>query len=213
MVIQRGNPSFLQRFSDFLSIVTISICFILKVPQIITILKVKSAKGINIVGLLMELASYTIMMSYNYRNGYAILTYLEYPIILVQELILILCVLHYKNMLNSAGVIGAVIYFSIAASFLSGIAPLGLLAFLVPLCTPIGASSKVVQLAEILKTKNAESVSVLTWFISAFTNFTRVFTISMESMDLTLLLNFSVNTILSSSVMLAAYVYRHPKKD
>ncbi|XP_057663554.1 solute carrier family 66 member 3 [Diorhabda carinulata] len=207
------DNSYLQVFSNFLSIITISICFILKIPQILTVLKVKSAKGISIMGLLMELTSYTIMMSYNFRSGYALLNYLEYPIILFQEIILIICVLHYKQIINLTSIIGSIIYLFIAAALLLGIVPLGLLSFLVPLCTPIGASSKVVQLYEILKTKNSESVSVVTWFISAFTNFTRVFTICIESMDLTLLLNFTINTFLSSSVMLAAYWYKHHKQE
>lgn len=114
------------------------------------------------------------MMSYNFRNGYAILSYLEYPIILVQELILIYLVLKYQGLLTSTYVwLGSGAYFAILAAFLVGVAPSGLLAFLVPLCTPIGASSKVVQLAELLRTKNSQSVSILTWFISAFTNFSK----------------------------------------
>lgn len=52
----RSNIGLLQHFSNLLSVITIAICFILKIPQIITILKVKSAKGINTVGLLMELS-------------------------------------------------------------------------------------------------------------------------------------------------------------
>lgn len=35
----------------------------------------------------------------------------------------------------------------------------------------------------------------------------------MESADLTLLLNFVINTILSSSVMAAAYFYKHSKPE
>lgn len=213
MPISSNETQYIELFANCLSIITVSICFILKIPQILTILKVKNARGINIVALLMELTSYTIMMSYNYRSGYAILSYLEYPIILVQELILIICVLYYKQMLNLASLIGSVFYLIMLASFLTGLVPIGLLVFLVPLCTPIGASSKVVQLYEILRTKNSDSVSVLTWFISAFTNFTRVFTICVESMDLTLLLNFCINTFLSSSVMVAAYWYKHPKRS
>ncbi|CAH1963948.1 unnamed protein product [Acanthoscelides obtectus] len=209
----RHEVSILQHISNFLSVITIIICFVLKIPQILTILRVKSTKGINTIALMMELTSYTIMMSYNYRNGYAILSYLEYPIILIQEIILICIVLYYKDLLNMTSLIISMLYVTTLVSFLSGITPLGLLAFLVPLCTPIGASSKVVQLVEILKTKNSESVSVWTWFISAFTNFTRVFTICVDSMDLTLLLNFSVNTVLSSLVMIAAYHYKHPKGD
>lgn len=71
------------------------------------------------------------MFSYNVRNGYALLTYLEYPIILVQELILILCVLHYKQLLGAGSLIGSGIYFSIAGGFLFGILPREFLTFLV----------------------------------------------------------------------------------
>lgn len=132
------------------------------------------------------------MMSYNFRSGYAILSYLEYPIILIQELILIFLVLKYKELLNIYTLFVSGFYFLVTAGFLMGMVPIGLLAFLVvsnqlmhtlstymfilwlqPLCTPIGASSKVVQLIEILRTKNAQSISLLTWFISAFTNFSK----------------------------------------
>lgn len=41
------------------------------------------------------------------------------------------------------------------------------------MCTPISASSKIVQLLTILRARNAESVSPLTWFISAFTNLSK----------------------------------------
>lgn len=39
-----------------------------------------------------------------------------------------------------------------------------------PFCTPIGATSKVLQLLAILRTKDASSVSRTTWALSAFTN-------------------------------------------
>lgn len=71
------------------------------------------------------------MMSYNYRNGYALLSYLEYPIILVQEIILIYFVVHYKGVLNAKSFAGAFLYFAILAGFLMGTFPRELLAFLV----------------------------------------------------------------------------------
>lgn len=208
MVVLREEFSYLQALSDFLSLITIGSCLILKVPQISTLLRVKNANGINLVGLLMELASYTIMFSYNYRNGYALLSYMEYPIILAQELVLVYLVIYYKGLIGWHSFIMAGLYFFMAGGFLLGFLPREALMFLVPLCTPIGASSKVVQLFEILRSKNAESVSVLTWFISAFTNLTRIFTIYMDSADAALLLNFSVNVCLSSSIMFAAYFYK-----
>lgn len=39
-----------------------------------------------------------------------------------------------------------------------------------PLTTPVGATSKVMQLVAILKSKDSQSVSLITWALSAFTN-------------------------------------------
>lgn len=71
------------------------------------------------------------MFSYNFRSGYALLTYLEYPIILIQEFILILSVLYYKGIFGAPTFVGAFIYISMAFGFLSGIVSKDILMFLV----------------------------------------------------------------------------------
>lgn len=198
----------LQQLADFLSLVTIGMCFILKIPQILNLLSAKSADQISIVGLLLELTSYTVMTSYNYTNGYSVLSYLEYPIILLQEYILIFLVLKYLNKINTFSMLFTGFYFVTSASFALQIIPKIVLTFLAPMCTPISVSSKIVQLLAILRAKNADTVSPITWFISAFTNLTRVFTIWMDSADTLLLGNFIVSTLLSSSIMCSAIYYR-----
>lgn len=45
----------LEAISDFLSVITIATCFIQKIPQVINIVRVKNARGINLTGLIMEL--------------------------------------------------------------------------------------------------------------------------------------------------------------
>lgn len=204
----------LQQFADFLSLITIGMCFVLKIPQILKLVSVKSADEMSMLGLFLELTSYTVMTSYNYTNGYSLLSYLEYPIILVQEYVLIFLVLKYLSKINTWSLLGAIIYFALSSCLLLGIAPKILLTLLAPMCTPISASSKIVQLLAILRAKNAESVSPLTWFISTFTNLTRVFTIWMDSADILLLGNFIISVLLSSSIMFSALYYRsRPKSD
>lgn len=198
----------LQQFADLLSLITIGMCFVLKIPQILKLISVKSADEMSMLGLFLELTSYTVMTSYNYTNGYAVLSYLEYPIILVQEYILIFLVLKYLNKINTWTFGCAIIYFTLSSCLLLEFVPKVVLTLLAPMCTPISASSKVVQLLAILRAKNAESVSPLTWFISAFTNLTRVFTIWMDSADALLLGNFIISVVLSSSVMFSALYYR-----
>lgn len=199
---------YLKQFADFLSVFTIVMCFILKIPQIFNLISLKSAKQISILGLLLELTSYTVMASYNYVNNYSLLLYLEYPIILVQDYILMSLVLIYSNKINLWSFLIAVIYIAISSCFLLEIIPKAILTLLTPMCTPISASSKIMQLLTILKARSADTVSPLTWFISALTNFTRVFTIWMDSADLLLLGNFIISLILSSSIMFTALFYR-----
>lgn len=71
------------------------------------------------------------MFSYNFRNGYALLSYMEYPIILIQELILIYLVLYYKALLGTNGLMGCGMYFAIAGGLLMGFFPREFLIFLV----------------------------------------------------------------------------------
>ncbi|XP_046668885.1 solute carrier family 66 member 3 isoform X1 [Homalodisca vitripennis] len=154
--------SILQLFSDFLSIITISSCLVLKVPQILSIYRLKSASGINIYGLLMELGSYTTTTCYNYVNGYALLSYMEYPIIIVQEYALIFLVLKYKHLFNTRTYVLITVYFVISLGFVSKVIPSPVLMYIIPLCTPVSLSSKAIQLCEILRTRNADSVSITT---------------------------------------------------
>lgn len=177
-------------------------------------MSIKSAAQMSILSLLLELTSYTVMTSYNYTNGYSILSYMEYPIILAQEYILIFLVLKYTNRINIWSIIVSVAYFILATCFIVQVVPKVVLTILAPMCTPISASSKVIQLLAIIRAKNADSVSPTTWFISAFTNLTRVFTIWMDSADILLLGNFIISVILSSSVMFSAIYFRwQPRKQ
>lgn len=198
----------LQQFADLLSLITIGMCFVLKIPQILKLVSVKSADELSMLGLFLELTSYTVMTGYNYTNGYSLLSYLEYPIILAQEYILIFFVLKYLKKINMWSFLGAIVYFVLSSCLLLEIIPKIVLTLLAPMCTPISASSKIVQLLAILRAKNAESVSPLTWFISAFTNLTRVFTIWMDSADMLLLGNFVISVLLSFSIMFSALYYR-----
>ncbi|XP_035793002.1 solute carrier family 66 member 3-like [Anopheles albimanus] len=204
---------FLYVLADLLSIVTIASCLISKVPQIQTVRSLQSATGLSVNGLLMELASYTVTMLYNFTNGYAFLSYLEYPILLVQEYVLVYFVLKYSSMLGQRAYLWAGLYGILFFGFATGLIPSSVLMMLVPFTTPVGATSKVMQLIAILRSKDSASVSLITWAISAFTNSTRIYTIMLDSGDRMLLANFGVSTILSSSVLLAAWYYKKPKKE
>ncbi|XP_039964727.1 solute carrier family 66 member 3 [Bactrocera neohumeralis] len=199
--------------ADLLSLITVSSCLVIKVPQINTIRANKSSEGISVLGLCLELFSYTVMLSYNYSRGYDFLSYMEYPILLLQEYVLIYYTFFYQNLLGVRTQIVAVLYVVVATLIYFKLFPLLILTFLVPFCTPIGAISKVLQLIAILRTKDASSVSRTTWALSAFTNLTRIYTVYVQSSDMMLLINFFISTFLSSSVFVAACIYKEKTKN
>ncbi|XP_011495347.1 PREDICTED: PQ-loop repeat-containing protein 3 [Ceratosolen solmsi marchali] len=194
--------------ADGLSIATIGMCFVLKFPQIFKLLKNRSTTGISFKSLVLELISYSITTCYNYTNDYSLLSYLEYPIILLQEYILIYLVLNYMNLMNLQLLVASSAYFAIFIGLLTECLPKTILTFVMPMCTPISASSKVIQLMTIIRAKKADSVSPTTWAISTLSNLTRIFTIWMDSADMLLLGNFIISTALSASIMLAALYYK-----
>ncbi|XP_065360384.1 solute carrier family 66 member 3 [Calliphora vicina] len=210
-VVEYMDRGIVLIIADILSLITVSSCLFIKIPQINTIRQNKSSQGISVFGLCLELFSYTVMMSYNYTNGYDFLSYMEYPILLMQEYVLIYFVFKYQNLLGVKTQIVSVFYVIIATLIYMKLFPVIILQFLVPFCTPIGATSKVLQLVAILRSKDASSVSRTTWALSAFTNFTRIYTVYVQSHDLMLLSNFMISTFLSSSVFVAACVYKTKK--
>lgn len=75
----------------------------------------------------------------------------------------------------------------------------------------MSATSKILQFMEIIRSKDSSSISEITWFISAFTNATRIYTIMLDSADPMLLTNFIVSTALSSAVLYAVVYYKKSK--
>lgn len=148
--------------SDILSLITVVLCMVQKVPQIRDLFMYKSAKGpfkyqieafrvirwvsfqlnqknsvyfflagISTTSLLLELFSYTTMTLYNYTYQYAMLSYLEYPILIVQEYILVALVFKYKRMYNQNNMAGIAAYFVIVLLFAYQICPRFLLSMAV----------------------------------------------------------------------------------
>ncbi|KAH8379172.1 hypothetical protein KR009_003395, partial [Drosophila setifemur] len=198
--------------ADLLSLITVSSCLVIKVPQINTIRENESSKGISVLGLCLELFSYTVMLSYNYSSGYDFLSYMEYPVLLLQEYALIYYAFKYQDLLGMKTQVVAILYSIVVTLVYLKLFPIIILKFLVPFCTPIGATSKVLQLLAILRSKDASSVSRTTWALSAFTNMTRIYTVFFQSHDWMLLSNFLISTFLSASVFAAACFYKKKAK-
>lgn len=70
-------------------------------------------------------------MCYNYVNEYALLSYMEYPIIILQEYILIYMVLKYKDLFNTRTYLWTCLYFAATLGFILGVIPKYVLMYII----------------------------------------------------------------------------------
>ncbi|XP_076064723.1 solute carrier family 66 member 3 [Oratosquilla oratoria] len=187
---------------------TIALSGFMKVPQILAIAKAKSPGKISLTSLMLELTSYCITLSYNIYSGYPLGTYFEYPLMVLQDVVMLFLVLGFLNYLSAGLMIPCAAFVAFMMSIVYGTLSHALILTLVTLCTPISASSKVVQLMSIIAAKDSTGIAITSWLISAYTCLTRIFTIYMESADVALLMNFTVSFLLNCAIITASLIYK-----
>ncbi|XP_029451761.1 PQ-loop repeat-containing protein 3-like [Rhinatrema bivittatum] len=173
---------------------TLLVCMLMKFPQIITVMAAKSVQGVSLISILLELTGFLVFLRYQMYYGYPLETYLEYPILIAQDCILLLFVFYYTGGVNQ--VLPYIIVF-IAGWHIIGLQS-RILDLAMNLCTFISASSKLVQLQSLWQTKTAGQVSALTWGLAAFT--------------CAILVRFIVMLVLNVWVTMTVLLYRKSDK-
>ncbi|NXC09576.1 PQLC3 protein, partial [Orthonyx spaldingii] len=193
---------------DLVHLTTWAVCAVIKLPQLVAVLKAGSAWGLSAGSLLLELAGYLVCLRYHIYHGYPLESYLEYPLIIAQDVILLFCIMYFNGKVKRA--------FFYAAIFWVGWYMLTLQKWIIDLamnlCTFISAASKLVQLQHLWQTKDAGQMSALTWSMSVYTCTTRVITTVMTTNDLVVLIRFIVMLILNIWVTATILHYRKTKK-
>ncbi|XP_009330779.1 PREDICTED: PQ-loop repeat-containing protein 3 [Pygoscelis adeliae] len=154
------------------------------------------------------LFSFLVFLRYQIYYGYPLQTYLEYPIIIAQDVILLLFILRFNGNMKRA------LFY--AVTFWGGWYMLTLRKWIIDLamnlCTLISAASKLAQLRCLWQTKDSGQVSALTWSMSAYTCATRIVTTVMTTNDLAVLIRFITMLILNIWVTATILHYRKTKK-
>ncbi|XP_060042544.1 solute carrier family 66 member 3 isoform X3 [Erinaceus europaeus] len=138
----------------------------LKLPQVVAVLRARSVRGLSLPGLLLELAGFLVCLRYQSYYEYPPLTYLEYPVLIAQDVVLLLCVFHFNGNVKRAA--PYVICF-VAAWFLLTLHK-WIIDLAMNLCTVLSAASKFAQLQLLWATGDSGSVSALTWGLAACTS-------------------------------------------
>uniref|UniRef100_A0A673UPF0 Solute carrier family 66 member 3 n=1 Tax=Suricata suricatta TaxID=37032 RepID=A0A673UPF0_SURSU len=152
-----------------------------------------------------SLPSFLVFLRYQCYYEYPLLTFLEYPILIAQDALLLLCVFHFNG--NVKGAAPYMALFVVSWFVL----PLQkwIMDLAMNLSTFISAASKFAQLQYLWRSRDSGAVSALTWSLAAYTCATRIITTLMTTSDLTILMRFLI--MLALNVWVTATVLRYRK--
>ncbi|WAQ84461.1 hypothetical protein PtA15_5A31 [Puccinia triticina] len=197
--------------SKFLSLAIVFGSGIVKVPQIIKILQSKSARGLSLVGFLLDSLGLVIIVCYNYRHDFPISTYGESFLLLIQNTIIVTLII-LSSRYPKAGLLSFVAISTPALLLAITLVPnspvpASLLQGLLTLSIPLALSSKIPQIMINFEKKSTGQLSSFLIFSSFLGCLARLFTTLTETGDPTLLVNFSCGSILNGILALQLISY------
>ncbi|RMZ77119.1 hypothetical protein DV737_g4539, partial [Chaetothyriales sp. CBS 132003] len=200
--------------SKALGIAIITASSIVKVPQIIKLVRSQSAEGLSFSSYALETASFLITLAYNARQGNPFSTYGEVGLILTQDILISVLILVYSRKLPLAGAFLAAVGSALYA--LLGTDTLVTAAQMTQLQAGAGVlaiASKVPQILTIYQQGGTGQLSAFAVFNYLVGSLSRIFTTLQEVDDKLILYGyvagFVLNAILAAQVL---YYWNSPAK-
>uniref|UniRef100_A0A8D2NG17 PQ-loop repeat-containing protein 3 n=1 Tax=Zonotrichia albicollis TaxID=44394 RepID=A0A8D2NG17_ZONAL len=138
---------------DLVHLTTWAVCAVIKLPQLVAVLRAGSAWGLSVSSLLLELAGLLVFLRYHIYYGYPLETYLEFPVVIAQGNFCKAC-------------------FGNGMGYWVGWYMITLQKWIIDLamnlCTLVSAASRLVQLQHLWETKDARQANALTWGMSVY---------------------------------------------
>ncbi|KAK7743572.1 hypothetical protein SLS53_004107 [Cytospora paraplurivora] len=197
--------------SKALGIGIVAASSIVKVPQIVNLVRSKSASGVSLLSYLLETSSYLISLAYNVRSGFPFSTYGETALILGQNVVITALVLNYSGRAGVAALFVAALAGALGALFTEGVVDRGLLSYLQAGAGTLGIASKVPQILAIWQQGSTGQLSAFTVFNYLLGSLARVFTTLQEVDDKVILYSFVAGFALNLVLALQMLWYWKPK--
>ncbi|KAL4749804.1 hypothetical protein BDW72DRAFT_177399 [Aspergillus terricola var. indicus] len=187
---------------------------IVKVPQILKLIRSGSSAGVSFVSYALETASLLITLSYGVRNQFPFSTYGESAFIAAQDVLVGVLVLTYAGRSAAAAAFVAVVAASIYSLLVdTSIVDAQTMAYLQAGAGALGVASKVPQILTIWQEGGTGQLSAFAVFNYLAGSLSRIFTTLQEVDDKLILYGFlagfSLNLILAAQML---YYWKSPTK-
>ncbi|KAJ8964189.1 hypothetical protein NQ314_005070 [Rhamnusium bicolor] len=199
------SPCFSATLSKCLGLGIILGSLMVKVPQIVKILKNKSSEGINMLSVTLDLTAITIYMSYSLVKQFPFSSWGDTAFLAVQTVIVAVSVLVFQDAVMKA-VAYLAVYLTVCYIMISGITPLNILWTLQTCNIPIVVTGKLIQAWTNFKNGHTGQLSAITMFMLFFGSAARIFTSIQETGDTVVILTNVAGTV-SNSILVFQILY------
>ncbi|XP_017788726.1 PREDICTED: mannose-P-dolichol utilization defect 1 protein homolog [Habropoda laboriosa] len=178
---------------------------LVKVPQIVKILKSKSAEGINVLSVLLDLFAITAMVSYSFISGFPFSSWGDGVFLGIQTLAIAVLVMHFSgNTVQATAFLGA--YLAVVFAATSGLTSVKILWACQAMNIPIVLTSKLIQAYTNYTNGSTGQLSAATGFMLFFGSLARIFTSIQETGDMTMIIMYICSTA-ANAVIAAQILY------
>jgi len=195
-----------------LSVACIVLTGFSKIPQIIELARADSIGGFSESSLHLMLISNCLQTGFYISESYPLLIYLEYPLLIAQELVLLF--LAGKLSSSTRGAVQFILGYLLITTLVSvGLLPKALVLLILSLNIPLGLSSKVAQVTDIVKADSSEGVSSLPFLINLSTRMARLVTTFTSGVtpEPLLITNSLIQMTANACVLVLIQLYRNQK--
>jgi len=207
------EPNIALAVSRILSYSVVSVCVVMKLPQIYSLLSSQSATGINLRSCWLEISTFFIGFFYGYVNHFHYTIYADAGFLIVQSSVVIFLVIKYTKKWTFENLIYAILCIVFAVSSFAGLIPLVVFRILLSSTLVMSSISNIGQILSLYRLKAQGDVSIVTWSLAAYGCLARIFTTLVEVGDLQILVNFIVSFVLCSTIVAQCLYYRNKNKN
>lgn len=176
-----------------------------KVPQILKIWNAKSAEGLNLFSIFLDLFAITFNLSYSFVKGFPFTAWGDVSFLALQTAIVASLVLTYTGGISKAFVF-LTVYSTICYVLMGGIAPLQFLWSMQAFNIPIMVLGKLSQAWTNFQNGSTGQLSVITCFMLFFGSLARIFTSIQETGDSMMIATYCFSAA-SNGVLVAQCIY------
>ncbi|KJZ76167.1 hypothetical protein HIM_04623 [Hirsutella minnesotensis 3608] len=180
---------------------------VVKVPQILKLVRSQSASGVSFLSYLLETSALLITLGYNVRNGFPFSTYGESALILAQNVVISVLVLNYSDRAGMAAVLVAALAGAAGALFTEGTLDANMLSYLQAGAGVLGVASKLPQILAIWQQGGTGQLSAFAVFNYLAGSLSRIFTTLQEVDDKLILYGFIAGFLLNAVLALQMVYY------